>query len=363
MKIGKTIKKLRREKDLTQERLAEYLNVSPQAVSRWETDMAYPDITIIPKIANFFGVSSDLLLGIESHKNEEKIQDYLKEHHRLNNLGDRRARYELMKKAASEYPGDFRIIIKYAWTLAEKPFTPPDNSNDINETSSEVEAICLRVLDDCTDDEIRYEAIDILAMLYGMLRDFEKAKNIINRLPGDNQTKPEKLEMLYDSGSPEQILQRQENIQYLGWALRLKISNTAFTQTIPDEKIRLFKKAITIYELIYDNGDYHFYNCDLADLYIWIAGCHIEKFEYDNALQALEKAANHCIAFDSLPEEITHTSLLVNRLVNRRDNSIKGYMGTKSAKELCGLQNELYDPIRNTYQFKAIVEKLNQYSK
>lgn len=52
--LGENLKKLRRDKDLTQEELAEILNVSAQSISRWETNMGYPDIELLPALANFF---------------------------------------------------------------------------------------------------------------------------------------------------------------------------------------------------------------------------------------------------------------------------------------------------------------------
>lgn len=59
--IGKKIKDLRKSQDITQEKLADYLNISYQAVSKWENGTALPDITLVPSIANFFGISTDEL--------------------------------------------------------------------------------------------------------------------------------------------------------------------------------------------------------------------------------------------------------------------------------------------------------------
>ena len=61
LKTGQIIKDLRKKQDVTQEKLAAYLNISYQAISKWENGTALPDITLIPKIANFFGVTSDEL--------------------------------------------------------------------------------------------------------------------------------------------------------------------------------------------------------------------------------------------------------------------------------------------------------------
>ena len=78
LKIGEKIKELRKAQDVTQEKLADYLNISYQAVSKWENGLALPDITLIPALSNFFGVTSDYLLGIKADENEEKLNEEIK---------------------------------------------------------------------------------------------------------------------------------------------------------------------------------------------------------------------------------------------------------------------------------------------
>ena len=63
--LGKRIATLRKEKGLTQEQLAEKVGVSAQAVSKWENDVSCPDITLLPLLADLFGVSVDELLGVK----------------------------------------------------------------------------------------------------------------------------------------------------------------------------------------------------------------------------------------------------------------------------------------------------------
>ncbi len=67
--LGKRIAMLRRQKELKQEELAGMLNVSPQAVSKWENDQTCPDISLLPKLAQILGVTVDELL---SGKDEQK---------------------------------------------------------------------------------------------------------------------------------------------------------------------------------------------------------------------------------------------------------------------------------------------------
>ena len=62
--IGERIRELRTEKQVTQERLADFLGVTPQAVSRWEREGVCPNLELLPKLAKFVGVSTDYLLGL-----------------------------------------------------------------------------------------------------------------------------------------------------------------------------------------------------------------------------------------------------------------------------------------------------------
>lgn len=71
--IGEKITLLRKEKNITQTELAEYLFLTPQTVSRWEVGSGAPEITLLPKIAAFFGVSIDELFGVTSIERAENL--------------------------------------------------------------------------------------------------------------------------------------------------------------------------------------------------------------------------------------------------------------------------------------------------
>ena len=73
--IGKKIKQMRRERDLTQEEVAAHLGVSFQSISKWERGDGYPDITMLPALANYFKVSIDELLGISELEMRKKYLD------------------------------------------------------------------------------------------------------------------------------------------------------------------------------------------------------------------------------------------------------------------------------------------------
>lgn len=73
-KIGRFLKELRKEKVITQEQLAEKIKVSGRTVSRWETSMTYPDITLLPQLATYFNISIDELMRYEPQMTKEQIR-------------------------------------------------------------------------------------------------------------------------------------------------------------------------------------------------------------------------------------------------------------------------------------------------
>ena len=83
MELGKRIKNLRAKRGITQEALAGALGVTAQTVSKWENDINMPDITLLLKLAEILGVTTDELLGKENHevmivKDPEKKKDLMK---------------------------------------------------------------------------------------------------------------------------------------------------------------------------------------------------------------------------------------------------------------------------------------------
>ena len=71
--LGARLQRMRKQKNLTQDEVAERLNVSPQAVSKWENDQSCPDIMLLPQIAKLYETTTDILLGGEEHVPETRF--------------------------------------------------------------------------------------------------------------------------------------------------------------------------------------------------------------------------------------------------------------------------------------------------
>ncbi len=199
--LSENIKRLRHEKGITQETLAEFLGVTFQSVSRWERGEGYPDITILPAISSFFNVSVDDLLGICKVQNEQKINAYLELYDTMK-LKDLSIVFNEYKKAVKEFPGDFRILVRYMQLLQEVKLRTLSVteilSGDYKKASEEISKIYDNIQNHCTEDSIRiwsktimishlmwkYDCICNEEGKYGVYEEYlQQAEDIINTLP------------------------------------------------------------------------------------------------------------------------------------------------------------------------------------
>ena len=79
LKIGENISRYRRERHMTQEQLARSVGVSPPAVSKWETESSYPDVTLLSPIARALGITVDILLSFQEELTEEEVDSLYRE--------------------------------------------------------------------------------------------------------------------------------------------------------------------------------------------------------------------------------------------------------------------------------------------
>ena len=117
LSIGENLRKLRKQKNITQDRLAEYLGVTCQAVSRWENSGAYPDIELLPEMARFFSVSLEELMGCEAGEKEAEEKARI-----INNEGkykDRQKALDELHELEKQYPNNWYIKIVICSALIE----------------------------------------------------------------------------------------------------------------------------------------------------------------------------------------------------------------------------------------------------
>lgn len=359
IKIGEKIKLLRKRNDVTQDRLAEYLGVTAQAISRWESETCYPDIEGLPSIADFFGITLDELLCIDKSKKEKRISQYLSEGESLIDLGRFSEAVALYRKAVGEFPSSYKLQSELACALGCKNDIQKPNESELKEAIS----IYNRILEDCTDDEIRDNAKESLCCIYSQHDNNEKALEIAEKMHRLIYSR-ELMKATILKGDVA-FVQSQECIELLTDEMVLLMRNISTCDDISGcnysiaEKIKVMEKAIKLIELVFD-GDYNFYYCRLAESYRALSWLNILNGDNEAALSALEASADYTVKYDLRPDESDYSSVLLNRITYKKHeyHEIKEF--TASQQTLEKLKHTVYDSIRDTERFKVIIIKLSK---
>ncbi|MCL1884065.1 MAG: helix-turn-helix transcriptional regulator [Defluviitaleaceae bacterium] len=350
MKIGVTIKQQRKKKDVTQEKLAEYLGITYQAVSKWENGTALPDITLIVPLANYFGVSVDCLFSFEEDANAAKAQEYLTEYQKLLNIGDIPACVTLLRKALAEYPRNFNIMQGLAKELGQLGFN--DGNTPIIEFLTEAITLAERVLEDCTDEPTRHNAIQTLCFAYRDIGQKEKAVALAKKIPPLHRSADFLLGMILDGD--EKVFQMQKNIETytdeIGRILDYMPRDSQFALNI-DEKIICIETAINLYKTIFYDENYLFYHIRLTDCFFKLAAYNAEK-NPKIAIHHLLAAEKHLLASEGvLDKTANYTTVFLNKCTHEPANTCKSFTDSERELFIKNLDRNCFKPLHENIEF------------
>lgn len=339
LKTGQIIKDLRKKQDVTQEKLAAYLNISYQAISKWENGTALPDITLIPQIANFFGITADELLGMKENEQTEELKEYEKEYHENRRNGKMGENIVLARKVLKKYPRHYQWMLNLAYPLSQYDDTEEHNSiSKTNRYLEEAIKICETILEDCTTDSIRHSAIQILCYNYSRVNEAEKAIALAETMPTRRISKDALLEHILCG--EERIKQLQSNLvdmidESCGLIYFYSAQETVGKELSPLQIIDLLQTANGLLQLVFKTDDnYLFYNDRLWRNYFKISEMYIKANNFDMAFENILLAEKYAIQYDKHYElgVQKHNSLLTDRLVFDPNSTSKNWEG--NCKEL-----------------------------
>ena len=170
IKLGKKIRLLRKNKNISQEVLAQALGVSFQAVSKWETGAAMPDVSMIPGIASFFEVSTDELFDFNLQEQEKKVMALCFEAAGYRFCDPARSE-TMLREGLKQYPGNDIILNNLLYTM-QSP-----------ERNDEVVTLCKSILEVTKDDEVKYDVLRILATTYRDMGQQALVKPTLEQIP------------------------------------------------------------------------------------------------------------------------------------------------------------------------------------
>ena len=347
--IGETIKKLRNQKNVTQEKLAENLGVTPQAISRWESGTGYPAIEYLPDLAAFFEISVDELLGVKLSKREARREElYAMIRREEGAIGYEPDWIEPLREAHAEFPGDMKISFALAKALCYERF----QENPDQAVLREAEKMLRNLMRQADDYDFKFDCARALAVLYREAwQDEQGYEEVANMLPGISSSKE-----IFISDFFTGTHQNKEDVdaavlaltRQTLWRLRdyvaYELPNEVETW---DTKLAFFEGLIAFCKLAADiiggaaTADME---ANIATLYRYMATYHVAADRTDETLTCLEAMLGHVGRVCALPQKETQEHNLAWYFIN-------------------SLGQDRYDPIRNEPRFIAIEEKMKTLAK
>lgn len=160
--LSERLKTLRKAKDMTQEQLAEYMGISPQAVSRWETGATSPDISALPQLADLFSISIDELLGYDDVERQKEISSVIDAAEEQINKNITEKPITELRKALNKYPNNDRLLTCLMYAL----YVASENDDLCRKYDPEIISIYDRIQKYSADNYCRNETLRLLFRHY-----------------------------------------------------------------------------------------------------------------------------------------------------------------------------------------------------
>ena len=371
IKIGEKIRLLRKKNDVTQDKLAYHLGVTPQAVSRWESGVCYPDMNALPAIADYFSVSMDELLCYTGVQKAAKVKEYLAEAEHLLDRDKVSEALDLLRRAMADIPSDHSLQLEtagvlslYAGMLTEAEEEGEEqNEAAVDALLSEAVSLCRHILDDCTDDALRDETKKTLCNIYAhQIGDVTQAVEIADQLHGMNVSR-EIIRATMLTGETA-FGQAQENLILFADNIWWHLYNLACVPDIAGdhyttaERIAILRKGISLLTVIFDDQPL-FYADRLANSYRQLSMLYLAAGYKMEAMESFEKMADWAIYYDERPDTSTYSSVIINRVAYDKENDTEAKGISKCARLLRGnFSARIWAPLRGSERFREAISRM-----
>ncbi len=286
MKIGDNLRRLRTGKGLTQAALAERLGVSDRAVSRWERDEAYPDVTLLPRLALLLGVSVDALLGVDSQRRQAAIDKALADCSACMQRGEAGAAVPLLRQALAAYPDEPELMAALARALMAL-YT--------EEAAREALALCRAAEGKKARLSTQYGFKQVAALALHRLGKSEQAAQLVSdEIPSFWVCR----ELLYPRVAPPEKAegQRQFNLLWLTDRLCATLREMSRYNRTPPQAAALLETAIRIWQEV-TAGHAGMYEERICRANLLLAGLYAADGQDDSAQSAWQQAHEAAVRY------------------------------------------------------------------
>ncbi len=354
--ISNVIRRLRRERNITQEELAAAVRVTYQSVSRWENGQAYPDMELIPKIARYFDISTDVLFGTDDESVNKRLEEHYQKIKEVQN--DIEKFYQACKSAYDEFPKEFSFGLWLCRCYIDYNIRPYDKHLE------EIRSICKNILDNCTKEDYRIEAMSMIAVA----EDEEHIDTWLTIMPSWKSCKEVLLETRYSyhNNLEKCNLQRQQNFRdFLGYIFY----NCTGLYNLEDAATR-FQLVLKLIDNMRDTAtDIDAWLPVRADFYLRIAGTYFGMKKHDAGYTELEKAIDLYVKYAELPADtiLSYNCLFMNMLTENKlsapedDTKDKGEYVCWWAYHDLTKRDSLFSGMQDETRFNEQIERLVPY--
>ncbi len=359
LNIGETIKRLRKEREITQEEFSEILGVSCQSVSRWENNLCYPDIEMIPVIAEFFGITTDTLMGIDNMAEKQAVEQYKNAFQEAISRGDVDECISISRKAVAEYPNNYVLLNQLMYALfisGDDCGAIPDWKENMEKYDGEIVALGERIIKYCPDIEIRLEATARLAFQHCEMGRKEVGRALYETLPSMSWYSKE-MAIWWALSEEEKIPHLYKSIENAYELLDCFIWRLA--KLLPaEEALKVLEKEFAIRDIMLD-GKTDSDTWGNAEMNLSCAKYLAKLNRTKEAIEHLRISAEAAIAFDNRPEEIHKESLLLGKRTEKRTD-----FDTADSRPLhiilrdSWMADEAFDKMRDSEEFLDIIKML-----
>ena len=239
--IGENIKRIRRERNLTQEEVATHLGISFQSISKWERGDGYPDITMLPVLSNYFGISVDDLLGVSEIEKNDMYNKINNDWSNNNKIGLHSDNVLLMKQALKTFPNDALLLVQLSSSLEKLDGTEDEKTKYLRESIAVQEQI-LRG----EDSEVRGATLYNICFAYWKIGEYEKALETAMKLPNLYKARENALVCFLQGEERNKVA--KEALVPLAWVISHHLTALCETENSPE----YLRKASQILDILFD---------------------------------------------------------------------------------------------------------------
>ena len=348
IKLGNTIKELRKRDGRTQEDMANALGVTAQAISRWETGVCYPDVELIPAVSNYFAVSIDELFGYNNER-EKRIDELCANIYSMNRENNgidicTEKCIACAREAVAEFPTSEKLLLCLANVLYNAGYVRGGEHHitdsygyDIMDISRHrqysewAEAIKLyeKVLAVTNDGKLRNTAVRYLSQLYHVTGEYDKAKMLCENAP-DIFGSRAYLRFTSCDGKEKAKVFAETLMEMMHFVSDLIVDTVSVNYCTLDicETVELIKSAIDVFHNVCSEGDYGLHSAHVARVYLYLSRNQWSAGDRDGAFSSLENALECARVYESFDcnRNIKYSSsLLKEASVNPDGMPTKGF--------------------------------------